>query len=57
MVSSGTVETIDGRTIGIHADTICVHGDNARACAIAAAIREAFQAAGVEVIPMRLALR
>jgi len=57
IVSKGTIETIDGQEIAVHADSICIHGDNPEACAVAAAIRDAFQAAGIEVTPMRLALK
>lgn len=57
IVSKGTIETIDGQEIAVHANSICIHGDNPEACAVAAAIRDAFQAAGIEVTPMRLALK
>ncbi len=37
------------RTSGIRAETICVHGDGAEAVALAAAIREALLAGGVQI--------
>jgi 5-oxoprolinase (ATP-hydrolysing) subunit A len=35
----GTVTTIDGSVLRIHADTLCVHGDNAEAIAAIASLR------------------
>lgn len=52
-VQNGCVEAVDGSVIPLRIDTICVHGDNEHALAFAAQIREALEAAGVEVAPVR----
>lgn len=46
-ISRGGVPLADGRTLPLHADTICVHGDLPGAAARAAAVREALAAAGI----------
>jgi UPF0271 protein len=35
--------------VALRAETICLHGDNPHALAIARAVRRAFDAAGIEV--------
>ncbi len=45
----GTLEAIDGSTIRIDAQSICVHGDSPGAVAIAREIRRSFEADGVRV--------
>ncbi len=49
MVQEGIVETIDGLDIPIQADSVCVHGDGAKALAFVKKIRESLDAAGIEV--------
>ncbi|MFH5822717.1 LamB/YcsF family protein [Georgenia sp. AZ-5] len=49
MATDSTVETIDGQTIAVDAESICVHGDTPGAVAIATAVREALEDAGVNV--------
>lgn len=49
MVREHTVEAIDGSTVPIAIDTICVHGDTPGAADLAAAIRAALAKAGVDV--------
>jgi UPF0271 protein len=51
-VTAGTVTAVTGETIERRADTICLHGDTPGAVDLAAALRDAFERAGVEVIPM-----
>ena len=51
MVQEGKVECIDGSEIDLAADTICVHGDNPSALALIKKMREALEAAGVEIAP------
>ncbi len=46
------VVATDGRPITIDADTVCIHGDTPGAPAIARAVREALQQAGVRLAPM-----
>lgn len=47
LVRDGTLEAIDGSTIRLDAQSICVHGDSPGAVAMAAALREALEANGV----------
>ncbi|KQT62920.1 MULTISPECIES: LamB/YcsF family protein [unclassified Aureimonas] len=51
LVEEGRLTTIDGTDIVLEAQSICVHGDNPEAVAIARALREAFAAHGVETKP------
>jgi UPF0271 protein len=43
----GSVNTVDGATISLTAESICCHGDTPRAVEIAAAVRSALTDAGV----------
>ncbi len=43
------VEAVDGTTVPVAARSLCVHGDTPGAARIAARVREALDAAGVEV--------
>lgn len=47
MVKEGRVKTITGRDIPIRGDTLCVHGDGAKALAFVQRIRQAFQQEGI----------
>lgn len=49
MVQQGTITAVDGSTIHVRADTLCIHGDQPGAAAFAQAIRDALLAAGIEV--------
>ena len=49
MVTQGTVTAIDGSTIAVVADTICVHGDTPGAVAMASRLRRDLEAAGVAI--------
>ena len=49
MVESGAITSINGRRIPIVPETVCVHGDTRGAVAIAAAVRERLDAAGISV--------
>lgn len=51
LVQAGRVTAIDGSDIELHADTICVHGDNPEAVSLVKHIRETLAAAGVRVAP------
>jgi 5-oxoprolinase (ATP-hydrolysing) subunit A len=51
LVHEGAVETADGTRVPVDAQTICVHGDNPAAVAIAAALRSALEADGVAIRP------
>ena len=45
----GSVQSIDGHEVLMRADTLCLHGDNPHVLAIARAVREALESAGVTV--------
>ena len=49
LAREGTLEAIDGSTIRIEAQSICVHGDSPGAVAIAQEIRRRFTAEGVAI--------
>lgn len=50
MVLEGKVETVTGKTIDIHAQSLCVHGDTPQALAFIKEIRRALEAENVEII-------
>lgn len=49
MVEARTVRAIDGTTVPLDVDTICLHGDTPGAATIALAVRRALEAAGVQI--------
>lgn len=49
MVEDGAVTSLGGRRVPIGIDSICVHGDTPGALVMARAVREALEAAGVEI--------
>ncbi len=49
LATSGVVEALDGTTVPVEADSICVHGDSPGAVAMALAVRDALTSSGVEV--------
>ncbi len=51
MVNGGTVRATDGSEVKVVADTVCVHGDDVRAVAFVARLRQELTAAGVAVKP------
>ncbi|GHA09757.1 5-oxoprolinase subunit PxpA [Oceanisphaera arctica] len=40
MIEEGTITTLDGQTIFVHADTLCIHGDGPQALPTATLLRE-----------------
>ncbi len=52
MVQHGTVTTIDGGTIEIEAESVCVHGDTEGALTIVRKVREKLEEAGVTIAPV-----
>ena len=50
----GRVTASDGSTVRVRADTLCLHGDTPGALRIAAAVRDALEAAGITVAPLPL---
>ena len=49
LAREGTLDAIDGSTIRIEAQSICVHGDSPGAVAIAQEIRRRFEAEGIAI--------
>ena len=49
MIKTHQVTTIDGQTIAIEPDTVCVHGDGVKAVAFVKQIHQALLANGIEV--------
>ena len=43
---------MDGTDIELHAQSVCVHGDGAKALEFVKKIREAFAAEGIEICPL-----
>ena len=50
MATGQGVVSVDGTTIRVKADTICVHGDTPGAAALARAVRSALTGAGIRVV-------
>jgi UPF0271 protein len=48
----GRIQSHDGTSVPVRADTLCIHGDTPGAVAIARAIRAAFAEAGIELAPL-----
>jgi UPF0271 protein len=51
-LAKGSVTAITGKEIRLHADTICLHGDTPGAATISKAVREALDAARIQVRPL-----
>jgi UPF0271 protein len=51
IVLKGKLKTIGGAEISLHADTICIHGDNPSALIILRQIREEFLKNGFQIHP------
>ncbi|MBO9134809.1 LamB/YcsF family protein [Rhizobium sp. B230/85] len=51
MVRDGFIPTIGGRMLPVEAATICVHGDNPSAVAMARALRASLSAHGIDIAP------
>lgn len=52
MVEEQAVTSVNGRKIPVRIDTVCVHGDNPAAVAMAAQVRDRLVAAGIAIRPM-----
>lgn len=52
MITRGSVQAIDGTTIPIQADSVCVHGDSPKALALVRSIRRRFQAEAIQLRPL-----
>jgi UPF0271 protein len=53
LVAEGKLETVDGQDLPLEVDSICVHADTPGALAIVRAVREALEADGVAIRPLR----
>ena len=51
LAAEGVIEAIDGSTLRLHADSICVHGDSAGAVDMARRIRDALTGDGIAIAP------
>ena len=49
LVREGVIEAADGSMVRVEADSICVHGDSPGAVSIARALRQRFEAEGVQI--------
>lgn len=49
LAEEGTLTAVDGSTIRVRADSICVHGDTPGSAAMAAEVRAGLERAGVEI--------
>lgn len=52
MVKERKVTAVTGKDIAIRADSVCVHGDGAKALAFVEKIRQAFDREGIEICPL-----
>ncbi len=52
MVCDGEIVSRNGKAVKIDVHTLCVHGDEATGVAVARAIREGLEAAGVAIVPL-----
>jgi len=50
MARGQAVTSVDGSSVSVRADTICIHGDTPGAAALARAVRSALSAAGIDVV-------
>ena len=57
LATEGVIEATDGSLLRLDAQSICVHGDNPDAVAMARRIRDRFVAQGVPITPFREAAR
>ena len=49
MIKEGKVTSVSGKELDIKGDTLCVHGDGAKALAFVRRIRDAFEAEGIQI--------
>ena len=55
LATEGVVTAIDGSTVRMEAESVCVHGDSPGAVAMARQVRELFERSGITVAPFVLA--
>jgi 5-oxoprolinase (ATP-hydrolysing) subunit A len=49
MVTTGHVTAVEGSTIEVHVESVCVHGDSPGAVQIATAVRDRLKADGIDL--------
>ncbi|MGH3553963.1 MAG: LamB/YcsF family protein, partial [Mycobacterium sp.] len=49
MMTTGHVAAVDGSTIAVQVESVCVHGDSPSAVQIASALRDRLKADGIDV--------
>ena len=52
LVLRGRMQALNGSEVKIHADTLCVHGDNPNAVALLTQVRNKLREVGVEILPL-----
>jgi UPF0271 protein len=52
MVTEGEIISMSGKRVKRRVDSLCVHGDEPTAVALAAMVREGLEAAGVKILPL-----
>jgi len=52
MVLNNTITSRNGKTIPCTIDTLCLHGDEPTAIAVARSVREGLEKAGVKLVPL-----
>ncbi|OAN52747.1 hypothetical protein A6A04_15725 [Paramagnetospirillum marisnigri] len=52
MARDGVIRSLSGREIACQAQSVCVHGDDPGAVALARAVRAALASAGIKIIPL-----
>jgi UPF0271 protein len=57
MVEDGAIHAESGKRLEVAIDTVCVHGDNPAAVAMARAVRETLDKAGIAIRPLREIVR
>ncbi|RLS53554.1 MAG: LamB/YcsF family protein [Planctomycetota bacterium] len=51
MVQQGMVQTMQGTTLAVCAETVCIHGDSPDAVTLARMVRQALEASGIQILP------
>ena len=51
MITDGTVEAVDGTTVEVRAESICLHGDSPGAVAMANAVRDLLRVNDIDISP------
>lgn len=52
MLREGSVRALDGASVSLRADTICLHGDGPHAAEFARRLRRELERSGVQIVPV-----